>query len=209
MKIIRKFLLTTSMFIFLLQVGIAKDSSVFSVQHAGKNSISLQVINTNENQIQVTLKDAYNFVLLDETLSATDINHRTYDLNKLPRGTYSLMVAYDNIVKIQKINKTFTQVEIEEDKLQTIFQPSFVEHSEYLDLSVLSLSKEDISLKILDSKGRILYSKRNQIKGSFQKRFNLSKVERGMYTFVVEYIGSNFNKEFKKSIQWSPTIDVL
>lgn len=209
MKIIRKFLLTTSMFILLLQVGIAKDSSVFSVQHAGKNSISLQVINTNENQIQVTLKDAYNFVLLDETLSATDINHRTYDLNKLPRGTYSLMVAYDNIVKIQKINKTFTQVEIEEDKLQTIFQPSFVEHSEYLDLSVLSLSKEDISLKILDSKGRILYSKRNQIKGSFQKRFNLSKVERGMYTFVVEYIGSNFNKEFKKSIQWSPTIDVL
>jgi len=89
--------------------------------------------------------------------SKDNINHRKYDLRNLPRGSYSVTVHYDNVIKIQKIKKQFSGIEIDIDNVQTIFKPTFVENSDYLDLNILSLCKQRISLKIGDNEGHIIY----------------------------------------------------
>jgi len=190
-------------------MSMAKETSVFSVKNAGTNGISLQLTNVIETQIQVSIKDLNGVTLYDDTLSKHKINHRKYDLRNLPIGSYSVIVTYDKMMKIQKIKKQHNSIKIEKDTVQTIFKPTFNEHSDYLDLNILSLSKQNIYLKIEDDEGRIIYTNQNQINGSYQKRFNLSQLQEGSYIFTVEFIKDNINKEFTKSINWVPSIAAL
>lgn len=209
MRFTIKLLITTSVICFFSLMAIANEASVFSIKNVGSNSISLQVKNVIQPQIQMTLKDVHGVILHDETISKNKINSRKYDLRNLPKGTYSVIVSYDNLIKVQKIKKEFGRIDIDYDNVQTMFRPTFIENADYLDLNMLSLSKQNISLMIKDDKGHIIYNKRDQINGSFQKRFNLSELKEGNYTFMVEFVGSNINKEFKKILYWSPSITAL
>ena len=209
MRYTNKFLVTTSILCLVSVMSMAKETSVFSVKNAGTNGISLQLTNVIETQIQVSIKDLNGVTLYDDTLSKHKINHRKYDLRNLPIGSYSVIVTYDKMMKIQKIKKQHNSIKIEKDTVQTIFKPTFNEHSDYLDLNILSLSKQNIYLKIEDDEGRIIYTNQNQINGSYQKRFNLSQLPEGSYIFTVEFIKDNINKEFTKSINWVPSIAAL
>ena len=209
MRYTNKFLITTSILCLVSVMSMAKETSVFSVKNAGTNGISLQLTNVIETQIQVSIKDLNGVTLYDDTLSKHKINHRKYDLRNLPIGSYSVIVTYDKMMKIQKIKKQHNSIKIEKDTVQTIFKPTFNEHSDYLDLNILSLSKQNIYLKIEDDEGRIIYTNQNQINGSYQKRFNLSQLQEGSYIFTVEFIKDNINKEFTKSINWVPSIAAL
>jgi len=209
MRYTNKFLVTTSILCLVSVMSMAKETSVFSVKNAGTNGISLQLTNVIETQIQVSIKDLNGVTLYDDTLSKHKINHRKYDLRNLPIGSYSVIVTYDKMMKIQKIKKQHNSIKIEKDTVQTIFKPTYKEHSDYLDLNILSLSKQNIYLKIEDDEGRIIYTNQNQINGSYQKRFNLSQLPEGSYIFTVEFIKDNINKEFTKSINWVPSIAAL
>jgi len=54
-----------------------------------------------------------------------------------------------------------------------------------------------------------LFTKLNQINGSFEKRFNLSQLKEGSYTFIVDFIETDVNKEFEKEIYWTPSLVLL
>lgn len=209
MRFTIKLLVTSSVMCFFSLMAMANEASVFSIKNAGSNSISLQVKNVIQAQIQMTLKDMSGVVLHDETISKNRINNRKYDLRNLPTGRYSVIVSYDNVIKVQKIKKEFDRIDIDTDNVQTMFRPAFIENADYLDLNVLSLSKQWISLMIKDDDGHVIYNKRNQIDGSFQKRFNLSELKEGSYTFMVEFVDANINKAFKKTLYWSPSITAL
>lgn len=209
MRFTIKLLVTSSLICFFNLMAMANEASVFSIKNAGSNSISLQVKNVIQAQIQMTLKDMSGVVLHDETISKNRINNRKYDLRNLPTGRYSVIVSYDNVIKVQKIKKEFDRIDIDTDNVQTMFRPTFIENADYLDLNMLSLSKQRISLMIKDDEGHVIYNKRNQIDGSFQKRFNLSELKEGNYTFMVEFVDANINKEFKKTLYWSPSITAL
>jgi len=60
-----------------------------------------------------------------------------------------------------------------------------------------------------DSEGRVIYNERIESKGAFKKRFNLSQLDAGAYSFAFEIDGAVINKEFKRSINWAPAIEVL
>jgi len=125
MKIRSKVLITTAMLCLVSMITMANEVPVFSIEIADQNSIALQLTNVNEPEIQVTLKDSYGVVLHDETLTQSNVNHRKYNFKNLPVGNYVLMVAYDDIIKVQSINKGYGTLEIDADNLQTIFQPFF------------------------------------------------------------------------------------
>jgi len=209
MKIKIKVLITTAMLCLVSIVAMANELSVFSVKIADKNTIALQLSNVIQNQIQVVLKDSDGFTLHVETLDLSDLNQRKYDLSTLPSGSYTLMVTYDDIIKVQTINKKYKTLEIAAEDLQTIFHPTFRQHSKFVDLNMIALSDQKVHLKIRDGEGRLIYDESNQLNGSFQKRFNLSQLDEGSYTFVVEIVGDNINKEFKEFVNWSPKLAAL
>jgi len=128
MKIRSKVLIVTAMLCLTSMITMANEQPVFSVEIADKNTIALQLKNVNEPEIQVTLKDSYGVVLHDETLTESNANHRKYNFRNLPTGSYVLVVAYDDVIKVQSIKKEYKTLEIETDNLQTIYRPVFRQH---------------------------------------------------------------------------------
>lgn len=181
----------------------AGDKSILTVKVAENSSLVLQLSNVKEAQIQVTLKDLYGVTLHDETLMQHNLDLRKYNLQELPSGSFSLIVAYDDVIKIQPIKKENDVILIEEDKVQTIFRPTFRQHDTYVDLNMLCLSDKKLTIMIEDDKGQIIYSEVNQPKGTLEKRFNLSKLAEGSYSFSVRFSGHILNREFKEKFQWS------
>ena len=202
-----KFLLTTAILCLTGMVAKAGELSVFSVTVADKNAFLLQLTHVEQAQIQVSLMDANGVTLHTETLNQHRVDQRKYDIHELPSGNYSLVVAYDAVVKIQPIKKGYETLEIEPAALQTVFQPVIRQNSMYLDLDMLCLSESlEVSLKIIDAEGRVVYNEVIQPRGALQKRFNLSKLDKGVYTFSVGLVDNVQIKEFTKDIEWSPAI---
>ena len=209
MKIRSKALIISTILCLVSVVAMANELPVFSVKIADENSVMVQLTDVNESQIQVTLKDAYGVILHDEILTESTINHRKYNFRNLPVGSYKLMVAYDDVIKIQSIKKAYKRLEIEAYDLQTILRPSFRQHSEFVDVNMLYFADMNVVFKMRDSEGHVLYSERIKDKGSFKKRLNLSKLEQGCYTFTFEIDGVVISEKFEQSINWSPTLAAL
>jgi len=209
MKIKSKILIVTAMLCLVSMIAMANELPVFSVKIADKNSIIVQLTDVNQPQIQVTLKDAYGIILHDETLTESNVNHRRYDFRNLPTGSYTLMVTYDDVVKVQSINKGYKRLEIEANDLQTIFRPVFRQHSEFVDINMLYFADMNVFFKMRDSEGRVIYNERIKEKGTFKKRLNLSKLDGGFYTLSFEIDGVVINEKFKQYINWLPGIAAL
>lgn len=204
-----KFMISTILLCLISLVAIAKDQSNFSVKATEANSFVLQLTHVKEAQIQVTLKDVEGETLYNETRLQSSLDQQKYDLRKLPIGDYTLVVVYDGVIKIQPIKKRKDILEIKVEELQTIFQPVFRQHSGYLDLNMLCLSDLNISLKISDAEGNMIYRESVQPNGTLQKRFNLSMLDNGNYTFTVEVDDYVVNEEFVELIEWSSALAAL
>ncbi|MFT4666959.1 MAG: hypothetical protein ACI9XB_003927 [Gammaproteobacteria bacterium] len=200
-----KILITTVMLCFASMVSMAEDLSVFSVKVADKSSFVLKLTNIKQAKIQVTLKDEKGATLYNETLMQASLDQKKYDIGKLSSGNYTLVVAYDAVIKVQPIKKGKV-LEIEAEDLQTIFQPCIRQHSQYLDLDMLCLSDLKISLKITDVDGNVIYKELVQPKGSLQRRFNFSTLEYGLYSFTLIIEDPVLYKEFSETIVLSPVI---
>ena len=187
-------------------VTMANELFVFSVKKTDVNTIALQLTHVNQPEINVNLKDANGNTLYQETLEQNRLEERKYDLHQLPFGDYTLIVAYDHVLKIQPIRKDYNSLEISADEVYTIFQPTFRQHDEYVDLNMLCLGKQKLAVRITDSEGNVIHSERNLSNGSFQKRFNFSQLTKGNYTITLGIDDAIINKEFKQLIKWSPAI---
>lgn len=182
----------------------AENVSKFSVKESDKNSFSLQLLNVKNPKIQVSFKDSKGYTLYNETVLQPSLNKKKFNIKDLPSGIYTLIVAYDNIIKIQPIVKGNKAIEIKAEDAQTIYEPVFRQHSDYLDINMLCLKKMKYSLSIMDSEGHVIYSGATDPNKSLQKRFNLSSLASGRYTFSVEVNEDGIYKEFNKTINWSP-----
>lgn len=187
---------------------IAK-ADTFSVTIADKNSFKISLLDRNTDQVQVSLKDNYGASVYEDRIASKKVTSRTYDLHQLPKGRYTLIVAYDKTIKVQTIQKEFDNIEINEAELQTIFEPVFKQHSEYIDLNMLCLTEHNISLYINDNEGNLIYSETTKPHGSLAKRFNLMQLNKGFYTISLRIEDSILDTAFEKSFEWTPVIASL
>lgn len=209
MKTANKFIVAIAMVCLLVNNVMATDSSDFSLEVNNENMIDLQLNNVSESEVQVSLKDDHGITLIRETLSIKNLNLRKYDLSELPDGNYTLTVAYDQVVKVQKINKKFSALVVSERELHTILKPTFREHSNFVDLRMANNSNQQVSVKIRDSEGRTIYKEKKINSEDFVKRFDLSQLQDGTYTIAVKVIGEEITREFTKMINWSTEIATL
>lgn len=202
MKIKSKFLITILIVCFTNMATYAND--VFFVKKADDNSFVIQLPNKNYSEIQVILKDIDGLYLYDATVKQSSLYQRKFNLKELPPGNYFLMVTYDSKTKVQPIIKTKNSLEIEAKDLRTIVQPVFKQHADYFDLNMICFFDLKVTMEIRDSEGNVLYSDMVQPNGSLHKRFNLSMLDAGLYTFTLGMEDYIIDAEFTELIEWSP-----
>lgn len=206
MKINFKFLLVTTLLCFTCIFSKANDLQTFFVNVVDENTYSISMNGSKHTQIQITLKDERGVIMHHEILDKGLMIRRNYDIRNLPIGEYILVASYDSVVKFQPIKKGYNLLEIENTELQTIFKPSFLQHSEYVDLNMLCNFKGNVSLKIQDNQGHNIYKELIQDSGPLQRRFNLSELEKDIYTISVIVRLYGIYEEFNENVFWSPSI---
>ena len=132
-----KMILNTVLFSMFSLITLASNISELTVKISDPNTIALNVSNVIDAEIHVTLKDAFGETLHDETLAQNNINSRKYNLRQLPTGNYTLLVSYDDVIKIQSIKKENSHIET--ISMQTITSPKFIQHKEYVDMYITCL----------------------------------------------------------------------
>lgn len=209
MKLKNKLFTLLLLLSFTSMTTSAKDVSVITIFSTDKNSFILRLSNTTAEQIQVTLKDNEGAILHEETIMQSGLKNRKYNLRNLPLGKYLLMVAYDDVIKVQPIKKENKILKIEAEEMQTIFQPTFTSHPEHIDLDMPCLTDAKVLLKIMDKDGNVIYKEKTQSNGRLKRRFDLSQLEEGDYIFYVKVIDTLINEGFSELIHWSPSLDAV
>lgn len=191
----------------VLLIGLTSLASLanenFAVNSIDENSFVIELPNKSYSQIQVSIKDMDGFTLYNETVTQNYLDTKKFNLEKLPSGSYILMVAYDVQTKIQTIQKDYKSLIINDADLLTIFQPTFHQHSDYVDINMLCLFDLEVSIMIKDVDGNILFNELAKADGSIHKRFNLSMLNEGLYTFTLIIKDDIIYEEL---VKWTPQI---
>jgi hypothetical protein len=191
----------------LVALQSAKDLSDLSIKSEGRSTFLLELTNDSELDIKATLKNNEGVTIHYVNLSQPGIIQQRYNLQDLPFGTYTLVVASESVLKIQSIFKNEQGIEVNTEALQTVIQPTYRQHSDFLDLNMLCNWNQEVSLTIRDSEGHLIYNETIvQPEESLQRRFDLSMLKEDSYSITVGLSSAMVNQEFMKLLKWSPAI---
>jgi len=199
MKIKCNFIVSALIICLTSLASIANEN--FAVNSIHENSFFIELPNESYSKIQVSIKDMDGFTLYDETVTQDYLDTKKFNLEELPSGSYILMVTYDLQTKIQTIKKDHKSLKINDADLLTIFQPTFHQHSDYVDINMLCLFDLEVSIMIKDADGNILFNELAESDGSIHKRFNLSMLNEGLYTFTLTI---NNDIIYDELVDWAP-----
>ena len=142
-----------------------------------------EVINAD---IQVKIADQRGYILYEEQLAQHSIDYRKYDLRNLPSGNYVLLVEFDNQIKVQPILKTRASLELDNNLAETVLMPSLNYDEGYMNANFFTEGAIAIGVKILDNEGNLVYAEDQQLASPFHKRYDLTQLPTGAYTFRIQ-----------------------
>ncbi len=206
MNIKNKFLLTIAILGMACFTTNAENVTGLSLRVTKQHSLVLSLNNICNNPVQITLKDKVGETLHNEIIKQNDLISRVYNLKNLSFGDYSIVITFSDQIKIQPIEIGINGVALSNSEMQTMFNPVFDQHNEFLDLSMLNLSNNEVQLILKDNDGRAVYSECVTELGSIQRRLNLSNLAKGSYTLTVAVEEIGVFKIFEEIVDWSPKI---
>lgn len=208
MKISSK-VLPTLILTFLCAFGMANVKPMISVDLVKTNVIILQTKSNSQADIEIDIKNQEGITVFSETIEEGGLANRKYDLSLLENGNYTIIVLEGLSISVQHLTKTVSEIQIGTIESHNLVIPTFVQNDNYLDLRMLSETSERLWVSIIDENGNPIYGEYVDQKGAVKKRFILSELEGGRYTFSVEIEGSVFSKTFSHTINWESSTDAF
>lgn len=195
-----------AMFCLMSMIGMSKNLSDLTIKPQGRSSFLLELTNDSNSVIKLSLKNNEGVTIYSDILNQPGWIEQRYNLQELPFGVYTLVVASESVLKIQTISKNTQGIEVDAEALQTVIQPTFRQHSDYLDLNMLCNWDLEVSLTIHDSEGHLIYNETLLPEENLQRRFDLSMLKEDSYSITVGLNNPMVNQEFMKLLKWSPSI---
>lgn len=189
-----------ALLLHFVSISFANTSENFRIEKLENYSFTMSIAYAKQAKIQVSIKDNYGVVLHKEVIKQHKISKQKYDLKNLDMGLYTLVVEYDHVINIQTIQKNIKNIEINNEELKCIFKPNFRQAPNYLDLNMLCLGNPELRLSIQNSEGQIIYNEVTAETAPLHKRYNISNLEPGYYTFLVSTTDNSFNIQFSELI---------
>ncbi|MEM7575045.1 MAG: hypothetical protein AAF433_19220 [Bacteroidota bacterium] len=186
-----KSILSLTLLLWSTLLLVAASPINFSTTVLDEHSFVLRLEQVIDTEIQVQIKDQRGFVLHEEGLSQQQAKSRRYDLRNLPAGNYVMIVDFDNQIKVQPIVKSATAIEVDNDLAETVIKPSLNYNNGLLDANFFAGAASAVDVKIQDDEGQVVYQERQELDSPFHKRYNLTQLPWGEYTFYfkVNYDG--------------------
>jgi len=164
------------------------------------NAVLIQLEDASQSELKVRIFNTNGISVFSETLKNSKTKNRMYNLKNLERGEYTFQLDYDSKIVIQKIVKTYDEVELIESSETVVFKP-FIKNSQgVVDVNFLCF-EGDFVFKVLDTEGNVLHSEKHKGNGAFTTRYDVSNLEPGTYRCNIFLNSKNYSGNFEKDIE--------
>jgi hypothetical protein len=135
--------------------------------------------------------------LLEETIDDAEFA-KIFNLQALEDGTYTFSV----LTGVREVEQSFV-IKGNELILNTVdrkefYVPTILQHDDHVDLVMFSNELTKLQIEIQDENGNKVFNEELNNVVKVEKRFNLSKLAKGQYTFIVSTPNKTYMKEIRR-----------
>ena len=155
--------------------------------------IDLRIISSNNYSFIIQLSDIkydtkclllnqQGVVLYQEDIASAEIFQRSLNLMELPDGTYELQIEDDYKTETTSLTKINGKVIAANQMNTTSFKPQIMLKDTQLNVSLLALNNEKLTVSILDEDRNIISEKNLSGSVNLAQAYDLSQLNPGHYT---------------------------
>jgi len=182
---VMKTIITLSLLIAIsLFSELSMASGNFKVNVALKSESNAQreISNNSEQKYEISISDLTGEVLYHREAQGEQLeSSKIFDFSKSEPGVYKMKVDFNGGSNEQLVTVTKTGVEVGEIVRRT--EPIFTFNDNLLTVSFLNQNEEAMKLNVY-SGGNLIFAKKLNDSVSLNKKFDLSKLDRGEYEVV-------------------------
>ena len=140
------------------------------------------------------LKNQQGVILYKEDIARAQIFQRSLNLIELPDGTYELQIEDDYKTETTSLTKSNGKVMTANQIKITTFKPQIVLKETQLNVSLLALNNEKLTVSILDENQNIISEKKLSGSVNLGQSYDLSQLNAGNYTIQLYTNGKVYDK---------------
>ncbi|UOB16933.1 hypothetical protein [Abyssalbus ytuae] len=193
-SLVRNSVMLFAMFTLTVATALANDPYL-RLEKTGDKVITF-AISKISSPVYVSFKDAEGSVVYSDTYKLDKPTLKKYSFEEMAEGDYYLEVETD--VKVEKylIVVDSKGAELYEAYDKVYHKPvAIAKSNRKVFVSKLNLSKDDLKISVYDEQGHWLCTevvKGDNKEHTIGKRFNMTKVEKGEYTFFLTTDGKTY-----------------
>ena len=155
------------------------------ITYIENSTISISFHQWVSSEVEIKLIDLQGEVLMSDDINTKDIRVRNYNLRNLPYGTYILEIDDNQKVITTTLSIVGKNIKIMHETI--LYKPTIMYQNKRWKFSLLALGR-NVSTKIIDKEGNIVFDEEFKDFGSIHRSYDLSKLIKGEYKLLV-YIG--------------------
>jgi hypothetical protein len=140
------------------------------------------------------LKNQQGVILYKEDIARAQIFQRSLNLIELPDGTYELQIEDDYKTETTSLTKSNGKVMAANQIKITTFKPQIVLKDTQLNVSLLALNNEKLTVSILDENQNIISEKKLSGSVNLGQAYDLSQLNPGHYTVQLYTNGKVYDR---------------
>ena len=169
--------------------------------------IDLRIISSNNSSFIIQLSDIKydakcllldqrGVVLYQEDIASAKLFQRSLNLRELPDGAYEFQIEDDYKIETTSLTKINGKVSAANQMKTTSFKPQIMLKDTQLNISLLALNNEKLTVSILDEDRNIISE--NKLSGSVNlvQAYDLSLLKPGHYTVQLYTNGKAYDRLF-------------
>jgi hypothetical protein len=134
-----------------------------------------------KEEVTINIEDAYGVTIFTETVRQNPNFIKRYNVSKLEEGDYNLIITKKTLRTAQPFHVENGGVTISEIEKKEKFIPVVDFNSNNLDVNVLLGNYSNITVTIFDNEGRQVFAEKNYVVTKIHKRYDLTKLPKGVY----------------------------
>ncbi len=188
MKAILKFT-TVAAFLLMVSIGKAEESKSDLFVEKEEKSMVFK-LDAQVGKAILRFADANGTLIFSESIAQKIEYSKKFDLNNLDQGEYTFSI--DD--KLKKVTYTLelTRNEVRIIKKKEVAKPVFRKKEDRVFLNLLNLDGDKVTVKVVDSRDRVLFKEVFEGEMLIEKAFNFEEAYKGRYTVVVSDSNSTY-----------------
>ena len=193
--IMKKLNIQISILCLLLSLNFVKADHRIDLRIISSNSYSFIIqLSDIKYDTKCLLLSQQGVVIYKENIASADSYRRSLNLMELPDGTYELKIEDDYKIETITLIKNNDKVAAASQVKTIAFKPQIVLKDTQLNVSLLALNNEKLTISIVDNENNTLSEKKLSGSVNLGQSYDLSQLNPGHYTVQLYTNSKVYNK---------------